>query len=102
MNCVFSSDDNFADILGCALISLFENNREQETIEVYILDGGISEGNKRKLESIFQQYERMVHFIEVPDISQLTGEAVTSGRWPISTFARILICLLYTSDAADE
>ena len=38
MNCVFSSDDNFADILGCALISLFENNREQETIEVYILD----------------------------------------------------------------
>ena len=36
MNCVFSSDDNFADILGCALISLFENNREQETIEVYI------------------------------------------------------------------
>lgn len=43
MNCVFSSDDNFADILGCALISLFENNREQETIEVYILDGGISE-----------------------------------------------------------
>ena len=91
MNCVFSSDDNFADILGCALISLFENNREQETIEVYILDGGISEGNKRKLESIFQQYERMVHFIEVPDISQLTGEAVTSGRWPISTFARILI-----------
>ena len=91
MNCVFSSDDNFADILGCALISLFENNREQETIEVYILDGGISEGNKRKLESIFQQYERMVHFIEVPDISQLTGEAVTSGRWPISAFARIFV-----------
>lgn len=91
MNCVFSSDDNFADILGCALISLFENNREQETIEVYILDGGISEGNKRKLESIFQQYERMVHFIEVPDISQLTGEAATSGRWPISAFARIFV-----------
>ena len=91
MTCVFSSDNNFADILGSALISLFENNREQETIEVYILDGGISQENKDKLTSIFRKYERDVHFIEVPDISKLAGETVTSGRWPISTFARILI-----------
>ena len=55
---VYASDDNFAEILGISVISLFENNKDMQEIIVYILDSGISIVNKEKIESIFKEYNR--------------------------------------------
>ena len=49
MNIVYASDNNFAEILGISMISLFENNSDCSEIVVYILDDGINEDNKAKL-----------------------------------------------------
>ena len=46
---VYASDDKFAGILGISMVSLYENNKDMENIIVYIMDGGISVSNKKKL-----------------------------------------------------
>ena len=52
MYIVYASDDNFSDIMGVSILSLFENNKD-ENINIYILDSNISKDNKDKIESIF-------------------------------------------------
>ena len=51
MYIVYASDDNFSDIMGVSILSLFENNKD-ENINIYILDSNISKDNKDKIESI--------------------------------------------------
>ena len=52
MNVLYASDDKFAGILGTSLVSLMENNRDSSEINVFILDDGISQGNKEKLNMV--------------------------------------------------
>ena len=51
MYIVYASDDNFSDIMGVSILSLFENNKD-ENINIYILDSNISKDNKDKIESM--------------------------------------------------
>ena len=39
---VYAADDQFAEILGVSLTSLYENNKNMEEIHVYILDSNIT------------------------------------------------------------
>lgn len=94
MNVVYASDDNYAEILGVSLISLFENNQEAQTITVYILDDKISQKSKDKLNSIFEKYGRVGIFIAIPDLNQLAGIEIDSQRWSISTFSRLFMAEL--------
>lgn len=48
MYIVYASDDNFSDIMGVSILSLFENNKD-ENINIYILDSNISKDNKDKI-----------------------------------------------------
>ena len=49
INIIFSSDDNYAQHLGVVLCSIFENKKENYKVNIYIIDGGISDINKNKL-----------------------------------------------------
>ena len=40
---VYATDDNFAEILGVSLVSLYENSKDVDDIIVYVLDSGISD-----------------------------------------------------------
>lgn len=85
---VFASDDKFAEILGVALTSLYHHN---DAI-VYILDSGIQEANKKKLESIATQYQQKeLQWIEAKDISQELGMEVAVDRGSLSQYARLFI-----------
>ena len=42
---VYATDDNFAEILGVSLVSLYENSKDVDDIIVYVLDSGISDEN---------------------------------------------------------
>lgn len=89
LNVVYASDDNFSQMLGISMISLFENNRECEDIAVYILDDGISDGNKQKLNSIGDKYDRTVTYISVENVS--VPHEIQSLRWSKSAFTRIFM-----------
>ena len=46
MNIVYSSSDAYAVCTGISMYSLFENNKEEETLDVYILSTDIAKDNK--------------------------------------------------------
>lgn len=89
MNIVYASDNNFAEILGISMISLFENNKECSEITVYILDDGISKDNKEKLLFVAEAYGREIYFLDISEIN--VPESVQSARWSKSAFTRLFL-----------
>ena len=96
---VYASDDAFAWILGVSLVSLYENSRDMKEINVYILDGGIKEENRKKLEKISHNYSRSLPiWIESKDISRELSMKVTMDRGSMSQYARLFLSDSLPSD----
>lgn len=92
---VYASDDNFAEILGISIISLFENSRDMQEIVIYILDSGISLDNKKKIEYIFRKYKRGIpKWIKAKNISEEISMEVSADRGSLSQYARLFISSL--------
>lgn len=89
MNIVYASDNNFVEILGISMISLFENNKDCDEITVYILDDEIDESNKVKLLHIAEKFDREVSFIDVSELD--VPKSVQSIRWSKSAFTRLFM-----------
>lgn len=88
MNIVYASDDNFAEMLGISMISLFENNKKCNEIDVYILDGGISDKNKTLLKKISESYLRNLYFLNV---NKYLDKKMKQQRGSLSTFSRLYL-----------
>lgn len=92
MNIVYAADDNYAEMLGISIISLFENNKDCEEITVFILDDKIKSGSKEKLNFVAEKYARKIKFYPIPNLNELVGvEIKTNERWSLSTFSRLFL-----------
>lgn len=87
MNVLYTCDNNYVWLMGISTISMFENNKELENLEVYLLGENISEENRQLLFSIGEKYNRNIIILDVPHID--IPEALVSSRWPISAFTRL-------------
>lgn len=97
MNIVYASDDNFAEILGVSMLSLFENNKDVENITVYVLDDSIKGDNKEKLQSVATNYNRKIVFIPLKDLKQKLA-SMNQQRGSASTFSRLFLSQLIPHD----
>ena len=89
---VYASDDRFSEILAVSLVSLFENSMDMKSISIYILENGIKEENKIKIESIIEKYnQKPPVWIKAYDISQVLSMEITTDRGSISQYARLFI-----------
>lgn len=89
---VYASDDKFAEILGVSLVSLLENSKDLKDILIYILDSGISDDNKEKIEAVCNKYNRHSPiWLQAKDISKELGLEVTSDRGSLSQYARLFV-----------
>ncbi|MCD8380911.1 MAG: glycosyltransferase family 8 protein [Lachnospiraceae bacterium] len=96
---VYASDDKFSEILGVSLTSLYENNKDMEQIHVYVLDGKISETNKKKLNSVSGAYGRIdIQWILAKDISEELNMNVAADRGSLSQYARLFVSSVLPSD----
>jgi len=98
MNVVYSSSDSYAEICGVSLVSLFENNKDVGTINVYIVDNDISELNKKRLENTAKEYSRNLFFVNKIDVNELTKTNIYVGRWNIGTFYRLYLSSILPID----
>ena len=64
MNIIYSSSNKYAPYCGISILSLFENNKDAKTINVYVIDGEISEENKKKFRMLERQYGRIITFLD--------------------------------------
>lgn len=89
---VYSSDAKFAEILGVSLVSLYENSKDMEDIVLYILDGGISENDKERIERVSADYGRSLpKWIDAKNICQELGMRVKVDRGSHMQYARIFL-----------
>lgn len=92
VNILYASDDNYASIMGISILSLFENNRDVENIQVYIINDDISEENITKIESIFEKYGRTLpKWKKVKSINEALGMEVYEDRFAQTQFARLFL-----------
>lgn len=71
MNVFYFSSDLFASVMAVSIISLLENNREFNDINIYIVDDGISIVKKNQLTEMVNNYEtighkRIINYIDAP------------------------------------
>lgn len=89
---VYASDDGFAEILGVSLVSLFENSRDMREIRVYVLDSGISEHNRERIEEVCIRYQRPLPvWLKARNITEELGMRVAADRGSLSQFARLFV-----------
>lgn len=93
MNVVYASDDNFAEIMGVSMLSLFENNRDESEIVVYVLASDIKGDNCEKLESLAKQYGRQLVFVSTKEVTDQLN-SVKQDRGGASQFARLFLSKL--------
>ncbi len=104
LNVVFSSDDAYSALLAVAVTSLLENNSQDfDSINVYILDNGISAAGRERISLVCENYPCRVTFIksgvaESMDISlvPMDGNAIASSS--LTTYNRLFLSTLLPPD----
>lgn len=70
LNCTYSFMDNYAQHAGLSILSLFDNNKEADEINVYVIDYNIGDENHGKLEKVAAMYQRRIFFVNLELISK--------------------------------
>ena len=86
---IFSSDDNYAQHLGVTLCSIFENKNDGYSVNVNVIDGGISSDNKDKLEILSKKYLFKINYLHI--ITENFNDLFVSDHVSKATYYRILI-----------
>ena len=93
MNVAYHSSDAYARILAVSVASLFENNKDCDEINVYVIERGITDENKRALNSIAQNYRRRIIFVPMPNINEMEnlGLKKVKKKWVFDSYCRIFL-----------
>lgn len=89
MDILYSCSDSYAFLTGISIVSLLENNKDCDSIHIYIMDNEISDINKNKFIKVVKKYHRDIFFVPMPNMKELTGQEIDTRRWNISTFGRL-------------
>lgn len=87
MNILYTCDNNYVWLMGISMISMFENNKNIDNINVYLLGSNISKENNDLLTKITQEYGRYINVIDVPKLD--IPSSLVSSRWPLSAYTRL-------------
>lgn len=88
---VYISSDLFAEPCGVSIASLFENNKDFETITVYIVEDKISKINKERLYALANKYKRCIKFIKMPIPETFFDDNRFTVKTLGHTFGRMII-----------
>ncbi|WP_161568302.1 glycosyltransferase family 8 protein [Anaerobacillus alkaliphilus] len=92
MNIVSTSNDQYSQHLGVMLQSLFENTINKEQLNIFIIDGGISEKNKKRLNMVANKYSKEITFLRPNlEITKDLPENSTIGYITNETYYRIIL-----------
>lgn len=91
MNAVWSTSDSYSEIAATSIVSLLENSKDVEEINIYVIDMGITDEHKRWIEELIGSYNRQLFWLEKLDVEKIAGADIDVGRWHISTFSRLFL-----------
>ncbi|HEX3045268.1 MAG TPA: glycosyltransferase [Bacillota bacterium] len=86
---ISASDDTYAQHLGVTFTSLLENSSVKAGIDLFVIDGGISDGNKERLRLCLSKYGCSLRFLTVdPKLYEKFGASPSNSP---TTYFRIFI-----------
>ncbi|WP_278580263.1 glycosyltransferase family 8 protein [Bacteroides intestinalis] len=88
LNCTYSFMDNYAQHAGLSILSLFDNNKEADEINVYVIDYNIGDENHGKLEKVAAMYQRRIFFVNLELISKKMDVSTNFCR---STYGKLFL-----------
>ena len=93
LHVVYASSDQYAKYLGISLVSLLQSNTAFARVECSILDSGIGEENRQKLQTITDTYHCGLSFYPIGNIGETLGlqGAALAGA---AMYARLLMASL--------
>ena len=98
MNIVYIANEKFAVHLGVSLYSLYERNRYEKDIRVFIISTGIGEDSLGKFKSIAKKFDRSIEIIELNDTSKYFDTGIQDSTFDISKMGRLLVGELLPKD----
>lgn len=87
----FFTSDMFAETCGVAIVSLFESNKEFDTITVFIIEDHISTENKERFKHLARKYDRKINFISMPDTQTFFNDERFTIKSLGHTFGRMIV-----------
>lgn len=66
VNVAYCCSDFFSEVCAISIVSLFENNKNLDEINIYVLEDKISDINKQRLLDMAAQYKRNIYFLSMP------------------------------------
>lgn len=92
MNIVYSSNDNYARHLAVSVLSLLDSNRDEEEINIYILNVSLSDESIKNIKSIVDRYNRNLFLVDLENIKErLKSNEVPVFGFSIETYARLFL-----------
>lgn len=70
INVAYCCSDLFAEVCAVSIVSLYENNRDVSSIDVYVLEYRMSEKNKERFREIANIYDRRLFFMSMLEPSE--------------------------------
>lgn len=94
MNIALSSDDNYAKYAGVVIASILYNNKN-ENLNFYILDGGITDENKEKINNLKIIAPCNISFVKIDDSLFEDYKKIETHKYlSIATFYRLKLSSL--------
>lgn len=92
MNVLYGCDDNYAPYTGVSMTSLFENNKAEDSINVYLAAVNISESNILLLKGTAQKYNRNLVILDTNQaIAQITEYKCNTWNGSLATWLRFFV-----------
>lgn len=88
MNIVYTFDNGYVDITLVSIASLLDCN-DPQNINIIIVDGGISEKNKKKIKKIISDKNSSVSFKKMVDLNSIIDFNLDSKGWSPICFVRL-------------
>lgn len=79
LHVLYACNDPYMLPCGVSITSLFENNRDIESITVYIAGENLSEGSKRSAEALAAQYQRDIQLLDASALDAQIKDAAFSA-----------------------
>ena len=91
MDIMYLCDDAYVHIAGISIISLLENNKKADFINIYLVGDKISDANREKLIRTVERYNRNLIILNKPNLKVLIGCQVEMHWWIENVFSRVFL-----------
>ena len=93
LNVLYQSSSAYAIPAAVSICSLFENNKDIESIKIWYIDDGLSDIDKEKISELANRYKRELEFLSPKAIEKfLSDSGVEKWKGSYATFYKLFIC----------